>query len=108
MQGAAYKGSNQNSVSQDPRKEAGRWLRAKGMPWEFLKELSRARQHGILHIYITDRVLTRPGSSDRMKIWAQALEVDPREFAIKLMNMIHFHMSSSSVMKTIRDSRLQS
>ena len=86
MQGAAYKGSNQNSVSQDPRKEAGRWLRARrdalGISQRTLAERVNMEYYTFISQIESGRGRVPP---DRMKLWAQALEVDPREFAIKLM-----------------------
>ena len=77
----------------DLRKKAGRWLRERRCEMGLsLRELAR-RVNMEYYTFISQIEAGRGRvPADRLRDWAEALEMDPREFAVNLMKFYDPHM----------------
>ena len=78
--------SHQAAISSDLRKQAGEWLRSKRCALGISQRVLAERVNMEYYTFISQIEAGRGRvPAERLKEWAVALEIDPREFAIKLM-----------------------
>ena len=77
----------------DLRKKAGRWLRERRCEMG-LSQRELARRVNMEYYTFISQIEAGRGRvpADRLRDWAEALEMDPREFAVNLMKFYDPHM----------------
>jgi len=77
----------------DLRKKAGRWLRERRCEMG-LSQRELARRVNMEYYTFISQIEAGRGRvpADRLRDWAEALEMDPKEFAVNLMKFYDPHM----------------
>ena len=98
MQASTVNDNKTPSTTAELRKQAGLWLRTRREDLGLSQRVLAERVNMEYYTFIS-QIESGKGRvpADRLKHWAEALEMDPREFALKLMqyydpytyNLIH-------------------